>query len=223
MSITTDKFYNLKIDILSKGKICVETAAVRSIVEKDGCTFLDIYIYRLKKAFMFEKNYVRRIYDLSRDKSYTDIDKFIDDFKEEIEHESSDGADNAIVKKVNKSEEIVRPLLSDIIMMLFIARIDIDNDKLKEKVIFEYITKNIPEARSLSFVYVQKYMAEVRTEKEDFYKSMPLLRNKSQQQAADFYKTLLKICLSDGRMHYAERRYLAEIVQFFRLHNIKLV
>lgn len=224
MPATTDKFYNLKIDIISNGRVCVETAAVRSVIDKDDSQYFDIYIYRLKKAFIFEKNFIRRIYDLSRDKAYTDMDKFIADFNHELS-QSDEGVNGAaaLAKKIQRSEEILQPLLSDIILMLFIARIDIDNEQLKEKVIFEYITSKLPQAKNLSLLYVQKYLNSITVEREDFYRHLPDMRGKNKDEANDFYQTVLKICLSDGRMHYAERLYLAEIVQFFRLHDIDLV
>lgn len=223
MAVTTDKFYNLKIDLISNGRVCVETAAVRSIVEKDDSIYLDIYIYRLKKAFIFERSFVRRIYDLSRDRAYTDIDKFVDDFKKETMQVDENNGAVALAKKIHRSEEMLQPLFSDIILMLFIARIDIDNEQLKEKVIFEYITDKLPQASSLSLHYIQKYLSSLKVEREDFYKHLPMMRDKNKDEALNFYQTVLKICLSDGRMHYAERLYLAEIVQFFRLHDIDLV
>lgn len=224
MFVATDKFYNLKIDIISNGRVCVETAAVRSVIDKESSQYFDIYIYRLKKAFIFEKNFIRRIYDLSRDKIYTDMDKFIADFNHELSQSDDDGnSATVLAKKLQRSEEMLRPILSDIILMLFIARIDIDNGQLKEKVIFEYITSKLPQAKILSLVYIQKYLNSITVERDDFYRHLPNIRSKNKDEANDFYQTVLKICLSDGRMHYAERLYLAEIVQFFRLHDIDLV
>ena len=63
MNISTDKFYNLKINLLQGGDVITEKAAVRNIWEKDGAYYLELYLYRLQRSMVYEADFIQGIYD----------------------------------------------------------------------------------------------------------------------------------------------------------------
>lgn len=217
MPQTTDKFYNLQIDLVKNGQTVSEKAAVSSIVEKAGTSYFNIYIYRLDKSFVFEKHFIRSVRDLSRDKVYDDINLFIKDFNETIQQ-----SNNLEEIPARKESDLLSSIYNDVVILLFFAENDIDDNSLKIQVVNEYIQKKLPHAQNLSPIYIGKYLSSVGTSNNDFYEAIPSLLNKSEKDLAYFLKTLIKICLSDGRLHYTERLYSAEIMQMFRLRNRKL-
>lgn len=221
MNISNDKFYNLNINLLQNGELTTEKAAVRSIWEKDGIYYLELYIYRVQRSFVYEANFVQGIYNETTEKMYTDINKFVADYKGEVFQPQEQRAD--LKSRIDNIRTILQPVWDEIMIMIFMARIDIDNHNLKEKVIYEYICRHAKGADSLSFPYVWRSLIDIKPETNDFYTALAHLKNRPQNIINDLYQTLQKICLSDGRLHYSERFYLAEMIQFFRLHNIKLV
>lgn len=222
MPQSTDKFYNLQIDLVSNGQKTTEKAGVSSIVEKDDTAFFYIYIYRLDKSFVFEKHFISKIYDISHDKIYTDMDIFISDFKKATYEEASPLNTTEEEPVKNKNFDFLAPIYSDVVILLFFAENDVDDNNLKLQVVNEYIQKKIPQAQNLSSLYINKCLNSLETSNNDFYQAIPKLFNKSKNDLSYFIKTLIKICLSDGRLHYTERLYLAEIMQMFREHNVDL-
>lgn len=219
MPQTTDKFYNLQIDLVKNGQIVSEKAAISSIIEKDGSVFFNIYIYRLDKNYVFEKHFIQKIHDLSRDKIYLDVDKFISDFYQITNAKPQQINSSQEEIKKYKSGDFLQPIYDDVIILLFFAGADVDNGHLKYQVVNEYINKKIPSANNYSQIYINKYLDSLSVSNADFYNSLNSLLHKNDDELDYLCKTLIKICLSDGRLHYTERMYLAEIMQLFRSHD----
>ena len=223
MPQTTDKFYNLNIDLVNSGRIYTETAAVRSIVQKGEMYFFSIYIYRLEKTFIFEQHYIQTIRDLSRDKVYDTPVEFIRDFyallgEDAVGSHTDETA--SIRQQKRKNGELLQPLYDDIVLMLFMACSDDDSQKLKIGVIDEYIQYRLNLFDNVSLHYINKYLCSLSISQVEFYDSLSKLAGKSTADVNNLLKTLLKICLADGRMHYNERLYWSEIMQFFRLNKL---
>ena len=222
MNISTDKFYNLKINLLQGGDVITEKAAVRNIWEKDGAYYLELYLYRLQRSMVYEADFIQGIYDENSERTYNDINKFVADYKQAAQ-QAENPTSLGLQTRLDNSKTILQPIWDEIVLMIFMAHIDIDNKNLKEKVIYEYISTHAKGAEKLSFPYVIKNLSDIKAESSDFYTALAHLKDKKPDAIRDLFATLQKICLSDGRLHYSERFYLAELVQFFRLHNIDLI
>lgn len=225
MNWSNNKFYNLRISLLQGNKIIIEQGAISDMTEKDGIYYFDVFIYRWQKSFVYDQIFIKEVYDELTQKRYTDINDFIQAFKGEgaTQPPSITPLVSTLRQHIVKTRDIFLPIWSELLIMLFMARIDIDNKQLKEDVIYDYIVKHISSEHKISRAFMRKAMSKIELTKDDFYKALLRLKTKSQPEIIEFYQNLLKICLSDGRMHYSERLYLAEIVQFFRLQNINLV
>ena len=223
MPYTTDKFYNLQIELVKNGQTTSEKAGISSISEKDDTAFFNVFIYRLDKSYIFEKHFITKIHDLNNDKIYTNINSFISEFKKISNEKNIVKTVNLVANTKPKGIDFLAPIYSDIVILLFFADNDVDDKKLKLQIVNEYILQKLPQANNLSPIYINKCLNAVEISKTSFYQSILTLLNKNEQDLSYFFKILIKICLSDGRLHYTERLYIAEIMQMFRQHNRELL
>ncbi len=221
MSWENNKFYDLKIGLWQNGRVVYERAAVRSIKEKKGIYYFDIFLYRWQKLSTYDQGFIQDIYDELTGKKYTEMQDFLDDYIGKTDSGKTSQED--LTKRINDSRDILKPLWNELCLMLFMARLDIDNEQLKESVIYDYLQSHLIEPEKVTIAYVRKYLNKVKLSVDDFYQSLAYLKDQNPDKIAEIYRTVMRICLSDGRLHYIERLYLAEIVQFFRLQNINLL
>ena len=214
----TDKFYNIKINLIKNGRIYAEDAAIRNVWEKDRSIFFDIYIHRLNKSFIFDSVFIHDIYDVSRDKFYNDIDAFVKDFYTE----TSTTKEQTMPKKTQSESNILSPIENDIVILLFMANTWGGCDKIKNKIIYDYIYKNVAKAQNLSQQYIDRYITGLSIELDNFYKSLKGLKAKTPKEAEYLLHEAVKICRADGHLHYAERMYLAEIIQALRNYGMSI-
>ncbi len=211
----TDKFYNMQVNLVKNGRVYPEKAAIRNIWQKDRNFFLDIYIYRLQKAFVFDAAFVRDISDMSRGISYKDINKFAADF-----------AAAAAVEPVQVSKtgtaDILSPVKDDVILLLFMSKVWNDKNPIKQKIIFDYIQSSVAAAKNLSERYLSRYLAGLQPADDDFYNTLNRLKSKKPSQALRLLQEAVKICLVGGYLHYNERMYLADFIQALRQEGVEV-
>ena len=218
MAKSTDKFYNMQVNIIQNGRIYAEQVAIQNVWKKEDNVFFDIYFHRLKKSFVFDAVFIHDILDISRDKSYTDINKFVDDFYA-LANELNE-KDKCHLPK--KEKGILSPLKTDITLLKFMAEISSDKSDIKTKIICDYIEQNLEAGKNMSRSYLLSHISLISCEIEDFYNALKCIKAKTPQQAIRLLKEIIKICLSDGNLHYTERMYLADIIQTLRINGLKL-
>lgn len=219
MQQPTDKFYNMQVNLIKNGRIYKEQVAIRNVWAKERSIFLDIYFHRLQKSFVFDSVFIHDISDLSRDKVYTDINQFFQDFKN-ITETVSEATD--VTQPKNSRKDILSPIKDDIMLLLFMAYLWKDKKDLKEKIIMDYIRGNFEPAASLSERYIKTYVSALHPNNNDFYKILPKLKSKRPQEAELLLREAVKICLADGYLHYTERMYLADLMQALREEGLKI-
>lgn len=217
MSEANVKFYNMLIHLVRNDKLYEENVAIKNVWQKEGNTFLDIYFYRRRKSYIFDSVFVHDILDLSNEKYYKNIDDFIADFQ-------SLGTD---VKKTNSPTNIAdikifEKINTDLIILSFMAKCSGHYTPIKEKIIFDFILKSTPRAQILSNQYLTAYIATLNPNEEDFYNAINNMNYQNFKSIKKMCFDVLKICLADGRMHYSEKKYLAELLQNMREVGIKI-
>ena len=215
----SNKFYNMEVSLIKNGRIYKEHVAIRNVWEKDRNIFLDLYFYRLQKSFIFDAVFVRDISDLNRDVYYNDIGKFTTDFQAAAKE---GGLPQATKSKSSSSSGILSAIADDIMLLLFISAIWKDKTEIKQKIIIDYIKENVPAASSLSERYLKEYLSSLKPKVNDFYFLLPKLKSKQPKEAEKLLKEAIKICSSDGYLHYNERMYLADIIQTLREYGLKV-
>ena len=218
MSEQNDKFYNMRVDLINNGKIYTENVAIRNVWEKDSGIFFDIYCHRLKKSFVFDALFIHGIYDINRDKVYNDISLFINDYKT---LNSDEEEIKPILKKQN-SYGIFETIKDDVIILLFMSRRWHENEHLKNKIIIDYILNHCDKSKDFSEQYIRNFISRLQPEMDDFYQALNTLKSKSIAEAEDFLREIIKICISDGHMHYSERMYLADIIHILRSEGMSV-
>lgn len=216
----SNKFYNMEVSLIKNGRIYKEHVAIRNVWEKDRNIFLDLYFYRLQKSFIFDAVFVRDISDLNRDVYYNDIGKFTADFQAAAKE---GGLPQANIKgKSSNSSGILSAIADDIMLLLFISSVWKDKTEIKQKIIIDYIKENVSAASSLSERYLKEYLLSLKPKVNDFYFLLPKLKSKQPKEAEKLLKEAIKICSSDGYLHYNERMYLADIIQTLREYGLKV-
>ncbi len=218
MSEQNDKFYNMRVDLVNNGRIYTENVAIRNIWEKDSSIFFDIYCHRLKKSFVFDSLFIHGIYDINRDKAYSDISLFIKDFKAI----SQDQKELKPIIKKQSSYGVFETIKEDVIILLFMSRRWHENEQLKNRIIIDYILDNCENAKDFSEQYIRSFISRIQPEIEDFYLALNKLKSKTIEKAEYFLREIVKICISDGHMHYIERMYLADIVYVLRSEGMPI-
>ena len=217
MNQATDKFFNMYVNLVKNGKIYGENAAIRNIWEKDKTFFFDVYLYRLKKSFIFESSYIHNLFDVSREKGYNDAASFVKDFFAAV----GQGTPKQPPLQTSK-DNLLDALRADLTILQFMSRLDKGSQVLKNKIIFDYIKKSVPEAKSFSDLYLLKILSDIRPEPVDFYRAVTSLKRKTPIEAECFLKEIVKVCQTDGFLNYTERMYLADVAQFLRQEGLKL-
>lgn len=211
------RFYNMLIHLVRNNRIYEENAAVRNVWEKDGNTFFDIYFYRRRKSYIFDSVFIHDITDLSNEKYYKDVKAFVKDFRTENSEEEPLPEARLYAPAV----KLFEPLSVDLELMLALAVCE--NGKLmpvKEKIIIEYIKKQIPQAENLSNQYVSGFLKGMKSNGKNFYAALDSLKRKRPEEVERLFLELLKIALSDGRLHYNEKWLLAEIWEQLRCDGL---
>ena len=213
----TDKFYNMRVNLIKNGKTYSEKAAVRNIWQKERSILVDIYIYRLQKAFVFDSVFIRDIWDLSRDVCYKDKRRFAADFAAATDIQKIPPAKNQTA-----AGDILTPVKDDVILLLFMSKVWDDKNNIKQKIIFDYIRKTITAAGSLSERYLSTFLADLQPGDDDFYAALSRLKAKNPGQALRLLEEAVKVCLVDGYLHYNERMYLADFIQALRQEGVSI-
>lgn len=210
------KFYNLIIHLVKNDKLYEENAAVKNIWQKNDNTFFDIYFYRNRKSYVFDSAFIHDIFDLTTEKYYGSPAAFIKDFQceEELSPLPLEAESSLIDAK------LFEPLKTDLIIMLFMAACGAPLSPIKEKILCDYITSRIPSAKTLSQQYLKAYLQRLTPSEDDFYTALRGLQTKSPNSVEDLARDTVKLCLSDGRLHYSEKYYLAEIFQILREQGV---
>lgn len=217
MSEANVKFYNMLIHLVRNDKLYKENVAIKNVWRKEGNTFLDIYFYRKRKSYIFDSVFIHDILDLSNEKYYKNIDDFIADFQDQ---NTVDEKNNSTANITDK--KIFEKINTELIILSFMAKCCGNYTQIKEKIIFDYILKSIPRAKILSNQYLNAYIATLNPSEKDFYSAIDSMNYQNAKSIKKMCFDVLKVCLADGRMHYSEKKYLAELLQNMREAGIKI-
>ena len=218
MSGGCDKFYNMEVCLIKGGRLYAEDVAIRNIWEKDDDIFFDLYVHRLKKSFVFDAVFIKEITDLNNNVKYPSIESFVDVYKNSLNEPIDEPS-----KKQSKTEKnILSNIHDDLILLIFMADAWGWEGIIKDKIIYDYILKEVAAAESFSKQYIVNYVSKIQPEREDFYNSLKNIKSKTPKQAERLLREIVKICRVDGQMHYNERMYLADIIQVLRDNGLKI-
>ena len=221
MAFKSVKFYNMQVHLIQNNRIYEENAAVKNVWRKDGNIFLDLYFYRMRKSYIFDAVFIHDIIDLSTEKIYRKMDDFLSDFDFVANLEEKEQTTIKEVKII-PDNKIFEPIYSELIIMSFFANCCEHYSLLKEKIILDYIIRKLPPAQNLSRTYLDGYLNNLKPTHEDFYSAINKLNYQNPQQIEDMCFEVLKICLSDGRLHHNEKRYLADLLQILREVGVRI-
>ncbi len=207
------KYYNMIIHLVKNNKLYEENAAIKNVWEKDKNIFFDIYFYSQQKSYVFDSVFIHDILDLSTDRYYKDVRKFLEEFKSQ---EESTPPVKDVKKELVRDNKILEPLYSDLVMMTFIAAITGNVTELKARIILDYIRYKIPESQALTEQYIKAFLKNIKATENMFFGALRQIIRKAPDDAEELLQELLKISLSDGQLMYLEKRYLAEVIQILR-------
>ena len=74
----------------------------------------------------------------------------------------------------------------------------------------------------MSESYLRHFIADLSCTEDDFYNGLENIKSKTPKEAVAFLREMIKICLSDGRLHYIERTYLSDIFQLLRNEGVSV-
>lgn len=213
MNDTKVHFYNMLIHLVRNNRIYEENVAIRNIWEKDGNIFFDIYFYRRRKSYIFDSVFIHDITDLSNEKYYKDIKSFVKDFK----LINQDNVPLPETKIYAPAIKLFENIAADIEIMLFVSMCEIGKLlPVKEKIIIEYIRNKIPQSANLSHQYISGFLKSLNYNEKIFYNALNQLKRKPPEAAEHLLNEVIKIALSDGKLHYKEKWFLAEIWEQLR-------
>lgn len=217
MATQAIRFYNMLIHLIKNNKLYEENVAIKNVWKKDNNIFLDIYFYRKQKSYIFDSVFVHDILDLSNEKYYKRIEDFLEDFAKTEEYiEVEKEAELKVDKK------IFEPIGVDLIILSFMASCSGNYVPIKQKIIFDYILEQIPQTKNLSSQYLETYIENLKPTEKDFYTALSNINYQNPDAVEHLCQEVLKVCLADGRLHYREKLYLAELLQFLREAGIKV-
>jgi len=209
------RFYNMLVRLVHHNRLFEERAAVKKVWEKDKSIFFDLYFYRNHKSYVFASQFVRSLTDLTNEKLYKTPEAFFAEYLQDTPDDSSGEKKNFIIDK-----KLFEPLDVDLIIMRFMSSCEENLTVVKEQIIYDYIRKKIPAARGLSRQYISSYLSGIQPQEKDFYQALSDIVKKSPEDAEELVKETIKICQSDGQLHYNEKLYLAEIFQILRENGV---
>ena len=218
MSNGNDKFYNMQVYLLKNGSLYAENVAIRNIWEKEEGTFFDIYVHRLKKSFVFDAVFIKELIDLNNNVKYNSIQSFIYDYNNSLK----DNVNDSFPKPEKSENSILNRIRNDLILLVFMADAWGREGKIKDKIIYDYIEKEVAAAQNFSKQFIASYVSGLQPEAEDFYEAIKSLKSKTPKQAENLLREIVKICRVDGQMHYKERMYLADIIYALRENGLKI-
>ncbi len=208
------RFYNMLIHFVQNNRIFEEKAAIKKVWQKDGNIFFDIYFYRNHSSYVFDSHFLKDLTDLTTEKYYQDPQQFFYEYKK-IPSEKTDDKRKFVINK-----KIFEPIDIDLVLMRFMAACEKNFTTVKEQIIYDYILKNIPATRGLSPQYISAYLSEIQPNENDFYQALGEIIKKTPEEAENLIKEIVKICQSDGQLHYNEKMYLAEFLQILRENGV---
>ena len=217
MATQAIRFYNMLIHLIKNNKLYEENVAIKNVWKKDNNIFLDIYFYRKQKSYIFDSVFVHDILDLSNERYYKRIEDFLEDFAE-----AEDSSDTEKEELVSIDKKIFEPIDVDLIILSFMAGCSGNYVPIKQKIIFDYILEQIPQTKNLSSQYLETYIESLAPDEKSFYKALSNINYQNPDAVEKLCQEVLKVCLADGRLHYREKLYLAEILQFLREAGIKV-
>ena len=215
MATQAIRFYNMLIHLIKNNKLYEENVAIKNVWKKDNNIFLDIYFYRKQKSYIFDSVFVHDILDLSNEKYYKRVEDFAKDFAK-----TEDRADKE--STINIDKKIFEPIDVDLVILSFMAHSENNYAPIKQKIIFDYILEQIPQTKNLSSQYLETYIENLKPTEKDFYTALSNINYQNPDAVEHLCQEVLKVCLADGRLHYREKLYLAEILQFLREAGIKV-
>lgn len=218
MSDGKDRFYNMQVYLIKSGKLYAEDVAIRNIWEKEDGIFFDIYVHRLKKSFVFDSVFIKEIIDLNSNVKYPSIEAFINDYNSPINNDF----DDICPKPIKTENSILNRIRNDLVLLIFMADAWGSEGKIKDKIIYDYITKEVVAAKNFSKQFLANYVSKLQPEADDFYEALKSIKSKSPKQAERLLREIVKICRADGQMHYKERMYLADIIYTLRENGLKI-
>ena len=196
------KFYNMMMHLIKNNKLYEENVAVKNVWKKEGNTFLDVYFYRTRKSYVFDAVFIHDILDLSNEK---------------YPKPSSAGEEPRHVA----DKKIFEPISVDLIILTFMACLG-GLDSIQKSIICDYIRRQIPQARNMSRPYLETYIESLSPDDKSFYNALRRLNYQNKEAVEHLCAEAVKVCLADGRLHYREKFYIAELLQVCREAGINM-
>ncbi len=215
MSADKLKYYNMIVHLIRNNRLYEENAAIKNVWKKDNNIFFDIYFYRNQKSYVFDSVFIHDLLDLTNEKYYASPADFLADFQGGNSDLPPPDKNTPLVDK-----RLFEPIDVDLVIMTFVADCCSNFIPIKEKIIYDYIIEKIPATSSLSHQYVNTYLQGLQPDEARFYQALAAIKSATPDAAEDLLRECVKICLSDGQLHYAEKLYLAEIVQTLRDNGV---
>lgn len=212
-------FYNMIVHIVYQGNMIEENVAVKNIWEKDEHTFIDLYFYRTKKSQVINGLFIHDILDLNTEKSYGNVKELLFDYMEDKIDVIVEGEDirNYSLNDFKHIEE----MRDEIVILTFLAKCNNIYTLIKENTIRSYIKKHEPSAENLSHQYLSSFLKSINPDEDDFYESLENIKSKTPERVCDLARTAVSIGVSDGRLEYNEKIYVAEILQKLREQGLE--
>lgn len=207
------KYFNMIIHLIRNNRLYEENVAIRNIWEKDKNIFVDIYFYSQKKSYVIDGAFIHDLLDLSNDRYYKNISKFLQEF-------NSEDTTREETKEKIPDKKIFEKIYPDLVMLSFIAGTNKNYTVLKQNIIVEYAKENLATAETLSKQFIISYLQDIQADETAFFKALQQIVRKKPEDAVSLLEEMLKVALSDGQLQYTEKRYLAEVVQILREEGV---
>lgn len=213
------RFYNMYIHLMKNNRLVKERVAVKRLLQKAGNTFFDIYLYKDRKSYIFDSHFIHDLSNEATGKYYKNPEEFIKEYYKT----EGDVQKEPEQPTLDVDVEILEPLKIDLNIMVYVAKCEKGKiTPIKEKIIFDYIQALLPATKNLSRQYLQACLYKIHPSIEHFYEALKNIISKTPEEAADLLRECVKICLSDGRLHYNEKVCLAEFVQILRENEVNV-
>ena len=214
-------FYNIEAHIFINHRLQKENIAVRGIWQKGENCYFKVYFYDSKKTKALDTHYIYDLYDKSTEKYYKDIQAFINDYNEVMQARENRAKDEIKAARIENNFNTLQPLVPEIIVLMFFALMRPELENVKISVVVDFIKKHQAKASNFSSQYIEAFIKAQTINVAAFYSALEELPYHEEDILEDLINEAIKISATDGVIHYEEKLYLAELMQFYRDNNIR--
>lgn len=214
-------FYNIDAHIKLNQRLKKENIAVRGIWQKGDNTYFKVYFYSTKETKALDAHFIYDLYDKNTEHYYKDIKQFVAEYQEIMASREKNIANAKKSVQIEQNFTTLQTILPEIIILMFFTLMRTEMIEVKLSVVKDFIKKHQPQAAHLSEQYIEAFIRAQTINVDAFYKSMEQLIYHDENILNDLLTDVVKISATDGAIHYIEKLYIAEIMQFYRDKNIR--